>query len=103
MQQRVSLVRALVHDPPLVFLDEPFTGLDPHGAEMLRTTLESLREQKRTVLLVTHNLRQGLELSDRWIILSRGKVADRGSSAGLDPAGFEDAYFDRLSAGGQSN
>jgi heme exporter protein A len=100
MQQRVSIARALVHDPPVVFLDEPFTGLDPHAASMLRSTLESLRTRGRTVLLVTHNLRQGLELSDRWLLLSRGRIIERGASARADAATFEGAYFQRLAEDG---
>ena len=97
MQQRVSLARALVHDPALVFLDEPFTGLDPQAARKLRATLDELRRQQRTVLLATHNLRRGIELSDRWIILSRGRVVDSGLSAETDLASFENSYFERLS------
>jgi heme exporter protein A len=99
MQQRVSLARALVHDPAIVFLDEPFTGLDPQAARKLRATLEELRRQGRTVLMATHNLRRGLELSDRWLILSRGRVVDSGVSAETDLANFEDSYFDRLARG----
>ena len=99
MIRKVVLGMALVHDPPLVFLDEPFTGLDPHAAGMLRATLANLRNQGRTVLLVTHHLRQGLELSDRWVILSRGRVLDGGLSARTDPTSFESMYFRRL--GGQ--
>jgi heme exporter protein A len=101
MQQRVSIARALVHDPSVVLLDEPFTGLDPHAAEMLRTTLHGLRGRRRTILLVTHNLRQGLELSDRWLILSRGRVLARGESAGTDPATFEPSYFRHLGEAGR--
>jgi heme exporter protein A len=96
MQQRASLARALVHEPRIVFLDEPFTGLDPHGARTLRETLDRLREERRTVFMVTHNLTQGLELSDRWIILARGRIVDQGRSAEADPAMFEREYFDRL-------
>jgi heme exporter protein A len=98
MQQRASLARALVHEPSVVFLDEPFTGLDPHGARTLRKTLERLRETRRTVFMVTHNLSQGLELADRWIILARGRIVDQGRSADTDPAIFEREYFDRLEA-----
>lgn len=98
MQQRASLARALVHEPRVVFLDEPFTGLDPHGARTLRKTLERLRETHRTVFMVTHNLTQGLELSDRWIILARGRIVDQGRSADTDAAMFEREYFDRLEA-----
>jgi heme exporter protein A len=98
MQQRASLARALVHEPRVVLLDEPFTGLDPHGARTLRKTLERLRETRRTVFMVTHNLTQGLELSDRWIILARGRIVDEGRSADTDAAIFEREYFDRLEA-----
>ncbi len=96
MQQRVSLARALVHDPPIVFLDEPFTGLDPFAAETLRATLEALRRDRRTLLMVTHHLGQGLDLSDRWIIMARGKIVDQGSSSETDRNRFEPDYFRRL-------
>jgi heme exporter protein A len=100
MQQRLALARSLVHDPPVVFLDEPFTGLDPHAARMLRDILGRLREEGRTVLLVTHDLTRGLELSDRWCVLYRGRIADTGASAGEDPARFETRYFEGLQAAG---
>jgi heme exporter protein A len=96
MQQRVSLARALVHEPRIVFLDEPFTGLDPRAARTLRATLEQLREEGRTVFLVTHNLARGLELSDRWLLLSRGRIVDEGPSAGTDRAAFERDFFERV-------
>lgn len=98
MQQRVSLVRALVHDPAILFLDEPFTGLDPRAAIVLRGTLERLRRERRTLLMVTHNLGQGLELSDRWLILARGQIVGQGRSAETDRADFESLYFERVSA-----
>ncbi len=99
MQQRLSLARCLIHDPAIVVLDEPFTGLDPYAATLLRATLQRLRLEGRTLLLVTHNLAEGLELSDRWMILSRGRVAAGGSSAGADRIAFEEAYFDHVADG----
>jgi heme exporter protein A len=96
MQQRVSLARALVHRPGIVFLDEPFTGLDPHAARTLRSTLEGLRAEGRTVFMVTHNLAQGLELSDRWLILSSGRTVGEGRSDATDRAAFEKHYFEQL-------
>jgi len=98
LQQRVSVARSLVHDPPLLFLDEPFTGLDPQAADRLRALLGRLREEGRTVILVTHDLRQGIELGDRWILLSRGRIVDQGSTADVDPGRFEEEYSARLSA-----
>jgi heme exporter protein A len=102
MRQRLSLARCLIHDPSLVFMDEPFSGLDPHAASLLRGILTRLRSEGRTVLVTTHNLSQGLELSSRWILLNRGHLVDQGSSAGLDPAEFERSYGERLAGRGRT-
>ena len=98
MQQRVSLARALVHDPTILFLDEPFTGLDPDAARRLRGTLEQLRGDGRTLFLVTHDLAQGIELSDRWLILRRGKIVASGRSSETDGMNFGTTYFDSVDA-----
>lgn len=96
MQQRLALARTLLHDPELVLLDEPYTGLDPHAARMLRTVLEQLRDGKRTVVLVTHNLAQGLELADRVVVQAGGRwISDEPRSA-IDPVHFEQVYSDRV-------
>ena len=96
MTQRLSLARALIHDPQIVFLDEPFAGLDPHAARMLRTTLARLHEDRRTILLVTHDLAQGLDLCDRWIILARGQIRSQGDSSDFSRTDFESHYFDQV-------
>ncbi len=98
MQQRLSLARSLIHDPEIIFLDEPFTGLDPHAASVLETTLTRLRENGRTLLVTTHDLSRGLDLSDRWIILSRGSLVAEGLSRSSDRAAVERSYFAHLSA-----
>jgi heme exporter protein A len=89
MQQRVALARALVHDPPLVLLDEPFTGLDPHAALLLRETIAELRARGTSLLWITHDLRQGLELSDRWLLLSAGRVLAEGVSGAAETSALE--------------
>jgi heme exporter protein A len=96
MQQRLALARCLIHDPRIVFLDEPFTGLDPYAASLLRTTLGRLREEGRTLFLVTHNLAEGLELSDRYMILAGGRIRASGPSAGVDRLAFERTYFEHV-------
>ncbi len=96
MQQRLSLARCLIHDPEIVFLDEPFTGLDPYAAALFRATLERLRHEGRTLFLVTHNLAEGLELSDRWMILAGGRMRAQGTSAGSDRLAFERSYFEHV-------
>lgn len=92
MRQRLALARALLHDPDLVLLDEPYTGLDPYAASVLRDVLTSLKDGRRTVVMVTHNLTQGLELADRVAIQVRGRFAWDGERASVDAHGFERFY-----------
>jgi len=72
-RQRVALVRSLLHDPDVLFLDEPFTGLDPGGAAALEDALRSRRSAGRIVVLVTHDLPRGLTLADRVVVVRRGR------------------------------
>jgi heme exporter protein A len=96
MQQRLALARTLLHDPELVLLDEPYTGLDPHAGLMLRGVLEKLRDGRRTVVLVTHNLSQGLELASRVVVQVGGRwISDEPRSL-IDAAGFEREYTARV-------
>ena len=92
LKQRVALARALLHDPEVLLLDEPYTGLDPHASTLLREQLASLKDGRRTVVLVTHNLIQGLELADRVAIQVHGRFSSVTDSASLDLAGFEALY-----------
>ena len=92
LKQRVALARALLHDPEVVLLDEPYTGLDPHASAGLREQLASLKDGRRTVVLVTHNLIRGLELADRVAIQVQGRFSSVTDSASLDLAGFEALY-----------
>jgi heme exporter protein A len=92
MQQRLSLARALLHDPAILLLDEPYTGLDQQAAEVLREVLVSLGGRSRTVLMTTHNLERGLELCDRAAILFNGRIVHQAIGDGLDVASFREAY-----------
>lgn len=94
MVQRLAIARATLHDPDIMLLDEPYTGLDLQAADMLRSVLQELAAANRTVILTTHNLEQGLEMCDRAAILHRGKVAWDGLRAGLDLAGMKEIYRD---------
>jgi ABC-2 type transport system ATP-binding protein len=69
MKQKLAIARALVHDPVLLFLDEPTANLDPEAAKMVRETLLSLREEKHTIVLNTHNLDEAQRVCDRVAIL----------------------------------
>lgn len=98
MQQRLALARTLLHRPEVVLLDEPYTGLDPHAAALLRGILDRLRDGRTTVVLVTHNLSQGLEQADRVVVQVAGRwVSDEPRSA-VDAAAFERVYTERVGA-----
>jgi len=92
MRQRLALARALLHDPEVVFLDEPYTGLDAHAASLLNDVLASLKNGHRTVVLVTHNLSKGLRLADTVAIQVRGRFAWYGARSELGSDGFEAFY-----------
>ncbi|HEX9940122.1 MAG TPA: heme ABC exporter ATP-binding protein CcmA [Longimicrobium sp.] len=98
MQQRLALARTLLHGPSVVLLDEPYTGLDPHAAAMLRTVLERLKDGRTTVVLVTHNLSQGLEQADRVVVQVGGRWVSDEPRAAVDAAAFERVYTDRVAA-----
>ncbi len=99
MRQRLSLARALLHDPDVVLLDEPYTGLDPRAASVLRGVLTELRDGRRTVVMVTHNLKEGLELASRVVIQVAGRFAWEGSGADIDRGDFERHYHDVVEGG----
>jgi heme exporter protein A len=92
MRQRLALARTLLHDPALVLLDEPFTGLDLHAAALLREVLERLRDGNRSVVLVTHQLLEGLSLADRVAIQARGRFVFLGRRDAL-PTGEEEHFY----------
>jgi heme exporter protein A len=92
MRQRLSLARALLHDPDVVLLDEPYTGLDPSAAGVLRDVLDELKDGRRTVVMVTHNLREGLQMATRLAIQVSGRFAWEGGDEGLGREDFERHY-----------
>lgn len=81
MKKRLSVARVLLHDPSIMLLDEPFTGLDQESAE----TVESLLEQ-RTVVVTTHEFRRGIDISDRILILDKGRLKHDTPSADVKTA-----------------
>lgn len=79
MKQKVALVRALINDPPILFLDEPTTAMDPQSARMVRDAIGELRAADRTILLTTHNLPEAEDLADRIAIIRHGTIIAEGS------------------------
>ncbi|MDP2720231.1 MAG: heme ABC exporter ATP-binding protein CcmA [Dehalococcoidia bacterium] len=92
MQQRVSFARSQLHKPPIMLLDEPETGLDQDSISMLWKMLKGSTEDRRTIVLTTHNLEQGLEFADRILIMDQGKIVYEGLRQSLDLPGLKKAY-----------
>jgi len=101
-RQRVSLARALVHDPPALVLDEPTSTLDVVGARDLFAMLQSLRAEGRTILVSTHRLHEIEHRCDRFVIIDAGRIVAAGSRAELvadRSGGLEEAFFATIGGG----
>src|ERR671930_2438583 len=83
MKQRLHVARGLLHDPEVVFLDEPTIGLDPVGAREVRATIASLTEAGKTVLLTTHYMFEADALCDRIAVISKGSIVAEGTPLDL--------------------
>lgn len=92
-QQRTSLARALIHDPPILLLDEPETGLDPEATSRLPEWLRRA-ERPRTVLMTSHNLDHGMDMGDAVAVLAYGRIQHRAPRpVGGDTAAFKQTYY----------
>jgi ABC-2 type transport system ATP-binding protein len=87
MRQRVNVIRAILHDPDILFLDEPTTALDPQSTHFVRDLVKELKRGGHTIVLTTHIMEEADELSDRVCIIDHGKVM-----AVNTPAGFKEQY-----------
>ncbi len=98
MQQRLAIARALLHDPSVVLLDEPFTGLDPHASDRLEELLHTLNNGQRTVVMTIHDLERGWAMCNRALVLARGKIVYEARTTEVDVATFR-AEFRRVTGG----
>jgi heme exporter protein A len=94
MQQRLSIARALLTDPKIVLLDEPFSGLDQSAIDNFVELFTSLVSPERIIIMTTHNLQLGLQLSSHFAIISKGKIVQQASTNGLDIHQFKKLYLE---------
>jgi len=92
MKQRLSLARVFLHEPRLLLLDEPFTGLDEPACETLSRMIAEFVAGGGAVLVTTHDLDRGLEVATRVAVLERGVIAYEADAADIDRATFRDTY-----------
>ena len=79
MRQKIALIRALIHDPRVLFLDEPTSAMDPQSAKTVRDAIAELRSSDRAIILCTHNLAEAETLADRIAIIKEGRIIALGT------------------------
>lgn len=97
MQQRLSIARALLHEPHVLLFDEPFTGLDQDAAVVLDNLLHEAHTEGHTILMTTHQLERAARLANRLVILSRGTIA-YDSTDSLDTLQLSTLYAEKTGA-----
>lgn len=98
MTQRLSIARALIHDPGVVFLDEPYSGLDPHAVEIFDELIDQQREG-RTFVMVSHDLQKGFAMCTHALVLAKGKVVAFDQKEAFDFDEFSTLYRSTVGMG----
>lgn len=93
MQQRLAIARSILHDPQLLFLDEPYTGLDQSAIQVLNDVLAALHTEQRTLFMITHNYEDALTLSNKLMVINKGKLVYNEDSTGLLSHEFRELYL----------
>ena len=83
MRQKLALARALIHDPPVLLLDEPTSAMDPESARLVRDLIQDLKSSHRTILICTHNLAEAEELANTIAIIQKGSIIANGTPSSL--------------------
>ena len=96
MQQRMAIARATLHEPSVLFLDEPFTGLDLSATNAFKEQLHDLHTDQRTLIMTTHDMSCGLEICDRVAIQNKGKFLLLEPVDSIDRGSFENFYIEAL-------
>jgi heme exporter protein A len=98
MLQRLSIARALLHHPDVLFLDEPYSGLDPHAMDILDSLIAQIRHE-HTFVMVSHDLSKGLQLCSHALILAKGKVVRFDAKEFIDDETFAAEYRSTVGLG----
>lgn len=88
MQQRLAIARSVIHDPEILLLDEPYTGLDQDACAMLDEVLKEIAVQGRTIVMTSHDLARAADLASRFDVLSRGKIVTSASKDDIPEDGL---------------
>lgn len=94
MLQRISIARALIHSPEIIFLDEPYTGLDSLASNKLSNLLKEQLSNNKTVIMVTHDIATGLDLASNVMIMKNGNIIYNKLKSEIEVSSFEQTYLD---------
>lgn len=94
MRQKLALARAMLHNPPVLLLDEPTSAMDPESAHLVRSAIRDLRSASRAIIICTHNLAEAEELADQIAIIRRGRIIASGSPGELKQSYLGPAVFE---------
>jgi len=101
MEQRLSIARCLLHDPQLILLDEPFSGLDYQSSRAFTQALKQLRDGRRTLIVATHDMAAVENLGDRVMIMNGGRILHQGTIPVDSPGSVKDLYTKVITGGKQ--
>jgi ABC-2 type transport system ATP-binding protein len=79
MKQKLALVRAMLHNPSVLLLDEPTSAMDPQSAKLVRDAIRDLQREERTIAITTHNLTEAQSLADRIAVIRKGRIIANGT------------------------
>lgn len=94
LEQRLAIARALIHQPRILLLDEPYAGLDLQATEVLDEILAELRDSQHTIIVATHDLVGGLKFCNRVVILRQGRVVLDKERSSIDAERFAEMYLE---------
>lgn len=98
MTQRIAIARAFINDPRIVFLDEPYSGLDPHAAGIVDRMLAESR-QRRTLVTVSHSLESGFAQASHVLLLAKGRQVLFSEQSQLEYDEFKNVYYEQVGVG----
>lgn len=98
MQQRLSIARAIIHNPPVLLLDEPDTGLDRQAADMLQNLIQEMATggEPRSIIMTTHNIERGLAMCDRIVVLANGRIVREAPAHEIAPESLQSWYYEAV-------
>ncbi len=96
MHQRLAVARAFLHNPTLLLLDEPYSGLDQKALNVLNQMLKNVHNEGKTAIITTHNIERGMEIADKVVVLNKGSIVFEKNKKQMEISEFKNMYVEIL-------